>query len=155
MSEQDPARLMAERIARRVTQPRHVEAVPHSRRADDVAGELAAVRARLDELQQKLTTIESHITEDERTAQEMHSAYTDEQASTQPRGETVTASSPPTRSPWLSGVYVPATHPSQERFGVDEATVSELVDFFEKEKTCGLEPGKSCDHCAMCSSRGF
>jgi hypothetical protein len=58
-------------------------------------------------------------------------------------------------------MYVPATnaaaaHPSQERFGVEEAAVSELVDYFEREKTCNLEPGgKPCDHCAMCSSRGF
>lgn len=55
---------------------------------------------------------------------------------------------PRVHSPWL--------HPSQERFGVEEATVSELVDFFQNEKTCTLEPGgKPCDHCAMCSSRGF
>ena len=47
-------------------------------------------------------------------------------------------------------------HPSQERFDVDEATVSELVEFFEAEKQCSVDPsGKPCDHCAMCSSRGF
>ncbi len=47
-------------------------------------------------------------------------------------------------------------HPSQERFGVDEAAVSELVEFFEAEKQCTVDPsGKPCDHCAMCSSRGF
>ena len=47
-------------------------------------------------------------------------------------------------------------HPSQERFGVDEAAVSELVEFFEAEKQCSVDPsGKPCDHCAMCSSRGF
>ena len=47
-------------------------------------------------------------------------------------------------------------HPSQERFGIDEATVSELVEFFEAEKQCSVDPsGKPCDHCAMCSSRGF
>jgi hypothetical protein len=63
---------------------------------------------------------------------------------------------PPTHSPWLSGVYIPATHASQERFGVEEATVSELVEFFENEKKCSMEPGeKPCDHCDMCSSRGF
>jgi hypothetical protein len=49
-----------------------------------------------------------------------------------------------------------AEHPSQERFGVDEAAVSELVEFFENEKQCSVDPsGKPCDHCAMCSSRGF
>lgn len=47
-------------------------------------------------------------------------------------------------------------HPSQERFDVDEAAVSELVEFFEAEKQCSVDPsGKPCDHCAMCSSRGF
>lgn len=57
---------------------------------------------------------------------------------------------PRLQSPWLG------SHPSMERFGVEEATVSELVDFFQNEKACSLEPGgKPCDHCAMCSSRGF
>ena len=61
---------------------------------------------------------------------------------------------PTIHSPWLAGVN--ASHPSQERFGVEEATVSELVDFFQNEKTCTVEPGgKPCDHCAMCSTRGF
>lgn len=47
-------------------------------------------------------------------------------------------------------------HPSQERFGIEEATVSELVEFFESEKQCAVDPsGKPCDHCAMCNSRGF
>lgn len=47
-------------------------------------------------------------------------------------------------------------HPSQERFAVEEAAVSELVEFFENEKQCSVDPsGKPCDHCAMCSSRGF
>lgn len=49
-----------------------------------------------------------------------------------------------------------ADHPSEERFGVEEAAVSELVEFFENEKQCSVDPsGKPCDHCAMCSSRGF
>jgi hypothetical protein len=85
---------------------------------------------------------------------------------------------PPTQSPWLapmSSMYHRPTHqspqeisqseirnsqlpshPSQERFGVAEATVAELVEFFESEKKCSVEPGgKPCDHCSMCSSRGF
>ena len=61
--------------------------------------------------------------------------------------ETRVGSAPRVHSPW---------HPSMERFGVEEATVSELVDFFQGEKQCSMEPGgKPCDHCAMCSSRGF
>jgi len=53
-------------------------------------------------------------------------------------------------------VHSPWQHPSLDRFGVEEATVSELVDYFQNEKACSMEPGgKPCDHCAMCSSRGF
>jgi hypothetical protein len=68
------------------------------------------------------------------------------------------------QSPWLAPFAratsqvsaPPAEHPSQERFGVEEAAVSELVEFFENEKQCSVDPsGKPCDHCAMCSSRGF
>ena len=78
---------------------------------------------------------------------------------------------PVTQSPWLGRLPAmlgeaapqssqynpqPAEHSSQERFGVDEAAVTELVEFFENEKKCSVDPsGKPCDHCAMCSSRGF
>jgi hypothetical protein len=63
---------------------------------------------------------------------------------------------PATHSPWLRDFNATVAHPSQERFGVEEATVTELVEFFESEKKCAMEPGgKPCDHCAMCSSRGF
>lgn len=83
----------------------------------DISSELAAMRASLDELQNRLVQIEAKV------------------------------SAPRVHSPW---------HPSLERFGVEEATVSELVDFFQNEKACSMEPGgKPCDHCAMCSSRGF
>src|ERR1700752_381477 len=128
----DQARMMAERIARRVSSP--TPAVRASE-AGDLSAELAAMRASLSELQNKLIQIESKI-----------------------RGGNVayssTVAAPSMHSPWLSGVN--AGHPSQERFGVEEATVSELVDFFQSEKACTLEPGgKPCDHCAMCSSRGF
>ena len=93
--------------------------------SSDVASELAAVRASLNELQNRLIQIEEKV-----------------------------GSAPRVHSPWLAGVN--ASHPSMERFGVEEATVSELVDFFQGEKQCSMEPGgKPCDHCAMCSSRGF
>lgn len=47
-------------------------------------------------------------------------------------------------------------HPSLERFSIEEAVSDELNQFFQKEKACTFEPnGKPCDHCAMCSSRGF
>jgi hypothetical protein len=47
-------------------------------------------------------------------------------------------------------------HPSQERFTVAEAIADEIFANFKKEKACTFEPnGKPCDHCGMCSSRGF
>lgn len=49
-----------------------------------------------------------------------------------------------------------SSHPSQERFAVAEAIADAIFDMKSKEKACTFEPdGKPCDHCAMCSSRGF
>ena len=146
----EQVRLMAERIARRLSEQRSEGSGQQPEGSHQVDEELTAMRASLAELQQRLAHIESHITHDEEQAQTNRS---------EPVGigrQSESASTPATRSPWLSGMYVPAAHPSQERFGIEEAAVSEMVDFFEKEKTCSLEPGgKPCDHCAMCSTRGF
>lgn len=107
---EDQARVIAERIARRVS---GTAPAPQA----DLGAELAAMRATLTEMQNRLVQIEAKV------------------------------GGPRVHSPW---------HPSLDRFGVEEATVSELVDFFQNEKTCSMEPGgKPCDHCAMCSSRGF
>ncbi len=47
-------------------------------------------------------------------------------------------------------------HPSTERFAVAEALAEQLFAGVQKEKACMFEPnGKPCDHCSMCSSRGF
>lgn len=47
-------------------------------------------------------------------------------------------------------------HPSLERFAIAEAVADAVFDDLSKEKTCTFEPnGRPCDHCAMCSSRGF
>jgi hypothetical protein len=52
--------------------------------------------------------------------------------------------------------HLSAGHPSQERFAVAEAVADAVFDARSKEKACTFEPnGKPCDHCAMCSSRGF
>lgn len=149
-TELDQAREIAERVARRVaagsasTSATSAPAKPQTKSA--VGAELAAVRAGLNDLQRKIAQLEAKV----------GSEGVDE------RRPAMTADMPPprpvliTHSPWLAGVNAPYSHPSQEKFGVEEATVSELVDFFEKEKICSVEPGgKPCDHCAMCSSRGF
>jgi len=131
-SELDQARIMAERVAKRVSSP---PASVRTSDAGDISSELAAMRASLSELQNRLVQIESKV----RSGNVGYSS---------------TVAAPAMHSPWLAGINI--SHPSQERFGVEEATVSELVDFFQNEKTCTLEPGgKPCDHCAVCSSRGF
>ncbi len=49
-----------------------------------------------------------------------------------------------------------SNHPSVEKFAVAEAVADEIFAGIQKEKACTFEPnGKPCDHCAMCSSRGF
>lgn len=157
--EQDQVRLLAERIARRVSKGESVDDAHDSRVESDgrVGDELAAMRASLEELQRRLVKIESHVTRrDGDSFQSERGVQSSAQENTQRQAQQSRPASSGGRSPWLSGMYVPAAHPSEERFGVEEATVSELVDFFEGEKTCELEPGgKPCDHCAMCSTRGF
>jgi hypothetical protein len=159
--EQDRARLLAERIARRVSQSGQSEARPSQvENRADVGEELSVMRASLEELQHRLARIESHVTSksDDTAQRESGEAQVYEQRDHRRQQTGVAAARPVVAgSPWLSGMYVPAaSHPSQERFGVEEAAVSELVDFFEGEKKCELEPGgKPCDHCAMCNTRGF
>ena len=48
-----------------------------------------------------------------------------------------------------------SSHPSQDRFAIAEAIVDSLFEANAKEKACTYEPSKPCDHCSMCSSRGF
>ena len=51
---------------------------------------------------------------------------------------------------------MPQIHPSQERFEIAEAIADAIFKGVAKEKACTFEPnGKPCDHCSMCSSRGF
>jgi hypothetical protein len=145
-TESDQARLIAERVARRLSDTPTSSPIKENA-SNNLSGELAAMRTGLNELQKRLAQIEAKVRAEETTASSP--AYAKPIAST-------TRPVPLTHSPWLAGVNASIAHPSQERFGVEEATISELVDFFEKEKTCGVEPGgKPCDHCAMCSSRGF
>ena len=147
-SEQDRVRELAERVARRLADSAQGE----SSSSSTEGGEMDALRESLTEIQRRLARIESRMTNGGAPAQSA-SQSREGSSSQQPS----TPHTTPTRSTWLSGTYVPATsHPSQEQFtGIGEA-VSELVEFFEREKTCTVEPGgKPCDHCGMCSARGF
>lgn len=96
----------------------------------DAPGDLSALRSTLSEIRQRLDRIEAQIP------------------------PSVNTSAPPTAaySPWTP----PAPHASLDRFDVEEAAVADMVDYFESTKKCDMEPGnKPCDHCSMCSSRGF
>jgi len=47
-------------------------------------------------------------------------------------------------------------HPSLDKFSIAEAVADAVIGAKSKEKTCTFEPnGRPCDHCSMCSSRGF
>jgi hypothetical protein len=156
-AEQDRVRALAERIAQRVSQSESQEQERPGSASNARSDELTDVRESLAELKRKLSNIEEHLAResDDASFERRNVAERDDASASRLNQGTVR---PPTsaRSPWLSGIYVPAAHPSQERFGVEEAAVSELVDFFEKEKVCELEPGgKPCTHCDMCSTRGF
>jgi hypothetical protein len=191
---QEQARLIAERVARRVAESRgntpgssaseqlSVTRSSGSARqlnGEPVSEELSAIREGLHDLESKLDRIESKIVHSvSQPTQPTRARLIDFVSSGPPlavspsiRPESSQTQIPPashqasalpaqfvpaTQSPWLRDFNNAASHPSQERFGVEEATIAELVEFFESEKKCSVEPGgKPCDHCAMCSSRGF
>lgn len=196
-TDQDQARLIAERVARRVTGTRPGASspgnvAPPAKNSGPVREELSAIREGLHDLENKLDRIESKIVHSaNQPAESTRARLIDFVSSGPPVAKAPSIASsppvvseqpsqfiPPTQSPWLapmSSMYGRPTHqspqeisqsairnpqlpshPSQERFGVEEATVAELVEFFESEKKCSVEPGgKPCDHCSMCSSRGF
>jgi hypothetical protein len=196
-TDQDQARLIAERVARRVAGTRAgsaspVNAPPPLKNGAPVSEEISAIREGLHDLESKLDRIESKIVSVANQPAEPTRARLIDFVSPGPpivsapsitspppkASEEPSEFVPPTQSPWLasmSSMYNrPAhqsrpeisqseirnsqllSHPSQEHFGVEEATVAELVEFFESEKKCSVEPGgKPCDHCSMCSSRGF
>jgi len=178
-TDQDQARLIAERVARRVAGTPSAESAldftAPKKNGAPVREELSAIREGLHDLEHKLDRIESKIVQpDEPTRARLIDFVSSgpplavsPTISQGPSVSQTTQSSPelrqapskfvpPTQSPWLRDFNSPFEHPSQERFGVEEATVAELVEFFESEKKCSVEPGgKPCDHCSMCSSRGF
>jgi hypothetical protein len=155
-TEPDHAREIAERIARRVagSNPSPSDRDQTARLAQpqsELTSELAAVRAGLSQLQKKISQLEAKL-----SSEPMDRPTDFSLTNAAPTDSNTARPALLTHSPWLAGVNASISHPSQEKFGVEEAVVSELVDYFEKEKICSVEPGgKPCDHCAMCSSRGF
>lgn len=149
----DRAREIAERVARRVgsNSPATGETPRRGQAKPELTSELAAVRAGLHDLERKIAQLEAKVSSDT-----TNTPVNFNQTNSAPTLATAARPAPSTHSPWLAGVNASLSHPSLEKFGVEEAVISELVDYFEKEKTCSVEPGgKPCDHCAMCNTRGF
>lgn len=46
-------------------------------------------------------------------------------------------------------------HSSLDKLSIAEAIADSIFGSQFKEKACQFEPGKPCDHCSMCNSRGF
>lgn len=180
-SEQDQARLITERVARRIAGTRASGSAglnPPAKNGAPVSEELSALREGLHDLESKLDRIESKIVQGTvQPPEHTRARVIDFVASAPPLRQSPSIAAQPrppetslplrapeataefvpsTHSPWLRDFNRSVEHASQERFGLEEATVTELVEFFQSEKKCSVEPGgKPCDHCAMCSSRGF
>ena len=112
--ELDQAREIAERIARRVSGDSHSKpnrAYPKP----EVNAELAAVRAGIRELQRKLTQLEAKVSLDSTEHQPTANDAT-------PRARIPQKPVLVAHSPWLAGINASYSHPSLEKFGVEEAT---------------------------------
>lgn len=48
-----------------------------------------------------------------------------------------------------------SSHPSLDKFAIAEAIADQIFASKGNEKACTFERSKPCDHCSMCSSRGF
>ncbi|MBA3513002.1 MAG: hypothetical protein H0T77_01320, partial [Pyrinomonadaceae bacterium] len=122
--EPEQARLIAERIARRVSGASGSQPFTSGslNSPSDLSAELAAMRAGLSELQKRLAHIESKVRSNPRDTNTSEMGFTSSSTGTSERPI------PLTHSPWLAGINGSVEHPSQEKFGVEEATVSELVD---------------------------
>lgn len=182
-TDQDQAKLIAERVARRVAEtrggpPGQFNTPLSIKNGAPVREELSAIREGLHDLEGKLDRIESKIAQSANYPESTRARLIDFVSSGPPLAAapsiaqapsiSQTVQAPPraaeepsqfvpaTHSPWVRDFNLAPDHPSQERFGIEEAAVTELVEFFENDKKCSVEPGgKPCDHCAMCSSRGF
>jgi len=162
-TELDHAREIAARIARRVSgdnpsQPNRAQPTARAQTKPEVASELAAVRAGLNDLQRKIAQLEAKVSSGS-VDSSTNSSFSNTAQPVSNLARPASNTERPvllTHSPWLAGVNAGVSHPSQEKFGVEEAVVSELVDYFENEKTCGVEPVASPATIARCAARaGF
>jgi len=174
VNNEDQARLIAERVARRLSrepnasdtgtpaQPNRSDGSPENRRARiiDFVSLSAPTRTQSSIGSSSSLRSENRSVTFESSPEATETFFHPQVAQSPwlaPFSRSLTESSPQVsnRQSAIHNQQLPS-HPSQERFDVDEAAVSELVEFFEAEKQCSVDPsGKPCDHCVMCSSRGF
>jgi hypothetical protein len=173
-SNQDQARLIAERVARRLSRepnagdrgspakPNTSEGIPEHRRARIVnfVSSSAPTRTQSSIGSAQGLRAEARSESSEPSSEATETFFHPQVAQSPwlaPFSRSQNESSPQVSNrPSATDNRQLPSHPSEQRFGVDEAVVSELVEFFEAEKQCSIDPsGKPCDHCAMCSSRGF
>ena len=158
-AEQDKIRSIAERIAGRLAEGA-VSSAGDSRGRAEGGDELVQLRATLGELQRRLAQVESRVGQGEgggfqQRGRAAAAESPTQSAAGQQAGPQRQQQQRAPQQQFTSSTYVSAAHPSQDRFAIDDA-VSELVDFFERDKVCSVEPGgKPCDECGMCSARGF
>ncbi len=58
-------------------------------------------------------------------------------------------------NPRTASMHSPSVHPSLDKLNIAEAIADSIFGAEFREKACQFEPGKPCDHCSMCNSRGF
>lgn len=154
--EQEQVRRVARRIAEQIECERHGVALNRTQAASFDLNDISAMQKEFTKLNSRLAQLEAQISGDS-------AGSGDARRNAAMTGDSGTSAktlkhAQQTNVPNLmggGGTYVSAVHPSEQRFGINEA-VTELVDYFEAGKTCEMEPGgKPCDHCGMCSARGF
>ena len=156
-NEQEQIRRIARRIAEQITGERGVATSDGAQTANSNSNEVSALQAELTKLNRRLAQLEAQVGGDGRDGENIRR---DPATASSSDGNSAKSAAHATHvhAPHLmggGGTYVSAVHPSEQRFGINEA-VAELVDYFEAGKTCEMEPGgKPCDHCGMCSARGF
>lgn len=156
-NEQEQVRRLARRIAEQIAGERgEGESDASAQASNSNPNEVSALHAELAKLNRRLAQLEAQVggngSDEDKIRRDGASA------SNGGNNAKSFAHAHHTHAPHLmggGGTYVSAVHPSEQRFGINEA-VAELVDYFEAGKTCEMEPGeKPCDHCGMCSARGF
>src|SRR5258708_14669103 len=124
--EQDRVRMLAERVAGRIAQNAGSTGAAGKHAGADIAADIAALRSGISEIQRRLSHIESHFQHTDCSDSEYQHAH-----GSSPQGDIQ-----PLPSLWQTSET--GWHPSQQKFGVQAAAVSEVVDFFQCEQNYEL-----------------